>query len=1040
MLRAAVTAASPPSPEPAAAKARRPPGARRRRVIAAVLLALLAAVLLTLTALYAGRRSLAREALVGWLESRGVEAAVNFESLGPRGLVGDLRIGPADAPIVSAEQAEVAYRLTGPWAGEAFGLEVRSIHLTAPVVRAELRADRLSFGALDPIIAEFRARPPRPEARPPDIVVEDATVLLRHAGGVAEISADAAYREGQLRQLSAAVGPTHLVGEGFSAQIETARLGLVTRDDRVSFSLAAQLDAGRWGDRAATRTRLSLAGSAAYPDLARQAMDGPVRVVASLTGDRLSAADAAVETVVLAASFRGDASGWRDGVRISGALDSALTAERAALAGLDLSRARLALRSDDIEARIGPEDLVRGAFRLSLTARQAGLGDLDLREVSARLSGEGQAADGNVRLDLAGPVSGRGAWGGLGAPAPDDVEALAASKRAAGACVLTAPRVRLRQDADGLSVSLGAPAVARTAGGGRLVAAPRGAAPLFASGGGALRLSASGGGLPEITADVRRYQAGAGGLRAELGLQGSASFGPLRQMQTSMDGVLRAGADGLTLTASGCAPFAMAQLDAGGNSVVDLAARLCPKGEPLLRVADGQWRLSAGVQSGEARIPFLEARVDEAEGRLSVGSAPQGLALEAQVRRARLADTAETLRFHPLQASGSAGLAGELWRGDLVLAAPSGARVAAVTLRHDGAAGAGGVEIDTGRLAFAEGVLQPADLSPLAEPLGEPVSGEARFAGRFDWTEQGADSRGTLELFGLDFRSPAGVLTGLEGEVAFTSLTPLETAPGQRLAAARIQRLAPLTSPQVSFQLGPAALLLEGGALSVGGGRVVLAPTRIPFGPGETWTGELRLEGVQLAEFVEGSPFADRVDLDAQVSGTLPFEVTPEGIRFVQGHLSAIAPGSLSIRREALTAVDATGGDARAELETPGGEGTATVSEQPDANTAVDFAYQAMEHLAFDLLDAQVNSLPGGRLGVLFHIRGEHAPPQHQEIRLSLGELIRRDFLNRELPLPSGTKVDLTLDTSLNLDQLLRDYVEAQESAGSAEVQAPSPD
>ena len=122
------------------------------------------------------------------------------------------------------------------------------------------------------------------------------------------------------------------------------------------------------------------------------------------------------------------------------------------------------------------------------------------------------------------------------------------------------------------------------------------------------------------------------------------------------------------------------------------------------------------------------------------------------------------------------------------------------------------------------------------------------------------------------------------------------------------------------------------------------------------------------------------------------------------------------------------------------GEGAATVTEQPDTTTAVEFAYQAMEHLAFDLLDAEVNSLPGGRLGVLFHIRGEHAPPERQEIRLTLAELISRNFLNRELPLPSGTKVDLTLDTSLNLDQLLRDYVEAQESAGSAEVQAPPPD
>ena len=118
----------------------------------------------------------------------------------------------------------------------------------------------------------------------------------------------------------------------------------------------------------------------------------------------------------------------------------------------------------------------------------------------------------------------------------------------------------------------------------------------------------------------------------------------------------------------------------------------------------------------------------------------------------------------------------------------------------------------------------------------------------------------------------------------------------------------------------------------------------------------------------------------------------------------------------------------------------AAVAPAEETNTAVEFAYQAMEHLAFDLLDAEVNSLPGGRLGVLFRVRGEHSPPQRQEIRLTLGELIRRDFLNRELPLPSGTKVDLTLDTSLNLDQLLADYAQAQAARGSGEVQTPEPE
>nr|QQZ50194.1 hypothetical protein JKL49_27415 [Phenylobacterium glaciei] len=75
---------------------------------------------------------------------------------------------------------------------------------------------------------------------------------------------------------------------------------------------------------------------------------------------------------------------------------------------------------------------------------------------------------------------------------------------------------------------------------------------------------------------------------------------------------------------------------------------------------------------------------------------------------------------------------------------------------------------------------------------------------------------------------------------------------------------------------------------------------------------------------------------------------------------------------------------------------------------------------------------------MLFHIKGENAPPTHQEIWLTPQEIITRSFLTKKLPLPSGTKVDLTLDSSLNLDQLLGDFAEYQKLRGSDAVQ-PNP-
>ena len=38
-------------------------------------------------------------------------------------------------------------------------------------------------------------------------------------------------------------------------------------------------------------------------------------------------------------------------------------------------------------------------------------------------------------------------------------------------------------------------------------------------------------------------------------------------------------------------------------------------------------------------------------------------------------------------------------------------------------------------------------------------------------------------------------------------------------------------------------------------------------------------------------------------------------------------------------------------------------------------------------------------------------------------ELISREFLNRPLILPSNTGIDLTLDTTLNLNQLISDLL-----------------
>ena len=95
------------------------------------------------------------------------------------------------------------------------------------------------------------------------------------------------------------------------------------------------------------------------------------------------------------------------------------------------------------------------------------------------------------------------------------------------------------------------------------------------------------------------------------------------------------------------------------------------------------------------------------------------------------------------------------------------------------------------------------------------------------------------------------------------------------------------------------------------------------------------------------------------------------------------------------------------------------------ANSVQDLAYQALEYLAFDSLSAEVNSVAAGRLQIVFHIKGRSDPPKPQQAEIQFGDILNGTVMQKPIALPSGTPIDLTLDTSLNFDELLKSYAEA---------------
>ncbi len=1045
------------APAPACPPARPVRGRGRRSILFAG--AAVGVLSVLIASLYLNRREATRQVLTGWLEHQGIEADAQVERLELDGLVASIRIGDAADPDVIVERVEVDYAIRAPWSKGGLALTPTRIRLVRPVVRASLRNGKLTLGSLDPLVERFTGRPPRPDSPGPLVLVESARVRLDTDYGAANIFGDARIDGGKLVRLAARMPATAFKSGDAEAEGLQATVELTTEGDRVAVRLAAVADRARLPGLQGDGARLTLIGDLPYPDLEARQGNGPARFELRIAAARLLGGEVSARDVDGQMTFAGQTNGWIERFGIEGlstgelravsidgpsasaktvrlgvtsararlaydtnglswGLDgrTAITATRAVGAGLDL--AGLNLTSTRLIAG-GRGSAVEAEAPILLSAGRLIRGDLILTGVRGAIDFDLASHDG-LRVTARGALrSGRAAWPLLGQPSGDDVPELAGMKDALSAFAVDVPGFDLSAERSGTRLTLTRPATLRPLNGGILTVSQAGT-PVFLAvpghaGGGAFSLTATRGrGLPEAAFVIPAWRLTPAGFTATLDGRAALDFGLARRIGLQTRGELRSSGSRLAYFADGCIPLTIGQLELDESDVIDVAGDICPVARPLVSVADGLWRADGALRSLGASAPFLSLRLSEAEGGFTANGGSGGPSMEARFARATVTDATSPLRFNPLSATGSVRLADAGWTGDFDLV--RGETVLGhLTLAHDGSEGAGGLVIEAPSIAFVEGSLQPDDLSPLAGFIGSPSTGSVAFDGRIDWrvgTE--ATSSGRLTIPGLDFISPAGPVKGLRGIVDFINLSPLTAAPGQRLSAVVLESAVPLTDIELTFGLDKAAVTIEGGDLTVAGGRISVQPFAVPLDPNQPITGVIVLENVQLGEVITGSGFGDKVNLDAVVSGRLPFTADRvNGVRIAGGALAAVRPGRLSIAREALSGLEAGGG-----------------GESVPPNMVQDLAYQAMENLSFDILSAEVNSLDEGRIGVVFRIRGRHDPPVRQELRIPLSEFISREFLNRILPLPSDTGIDLTLDTTLNLNQLIGDLLEMNRARG----------
>jgi hypothetical protein len=516
---------------------------------------------------------------------------------------------------------------------------------------------------------------------------------------------------------------------------------------------------------------------------------------------------------------------------------------------------------------------------------------------------------------------------------------------------------------------------------------------------GSAGLTLAGPGLPHVALTAQRFDWTPAQSQADLSVSLQGSYGPLRTAAITADGHAALSGNAVRLSLSRCASLRAAQILSGKQVVAaNVAARLCPSSAgPVLANDGGSWAVAAHAQDMSAEI--IAARIA-----VSGGSAVVALRDNAGTVSFAATQVVDRTgkRFAPLRTSGSSSLARGVLRGRATVSLAHGnTLLGAAEFTHTMASGAGAAQIHVPKLVFANGKLQPADLAPL-RALIQRAEGAVAFEGAVAWSPKGLTSHGELRLQDIGFRTPLGMAHGVNGIIALTSLLPPESAPGQTITVTKVDWTLPLTSLAGRFTFKPDAVTVEAAQTSIAGGTIALDTFILPLYGTTAIRATARLEHIDLADLVAATNMADKVKVAGRVSGTVPFFIEGEDFRVVRGHLHSDGAGRLEVNRTVWTN-----------------------GEVDSTNSVQDFAYQALEHLAFEALTAQLNSVENGRLSVVFHAVGKSDPPTPQEARIGLFDLINGKAFTKRIDLPSGTPIDLTLDTSLNFDELLRSFKNA---------------
>lgn len=389
--------------------------------------------------------------------------------------------------------------------------------------------------------------------------------------------------------------------------------------------------------------------------------------------------------------------------------------------------------------------------------------------------------------------------------------------------------------------------------------------------------------------------------------------------------------------------------------------------------------LALDVAAGEAVVAGVPLFVDGVAAEIEFGGEPM-----LTVHRARLVPGPDAPFAGAVDVSGTATFAEPTVAFAASLAAADGRLTLDVDGRHDLDTLRGQARLTMPDVTFAADGLQPADLAPAAAFVTDVV-GRVGADGTVSWADDALASDLAVTLAGLAFAYGEVAVSGVDGTVVLDRPWPPRTPPGQEVAIGRVDAGLPMTGGRLRFHLADdGRLVLERAAIGVLGGR--LAAADVVLDPASArHLAAVRIDGLDV-ETVLALAELDGAEASGRMSGTLPIEVSPDGISIPGGTLAAVGAGVL--RYAPAVPPPALQG---------GGEGVSLMLE-------------ALKNFHYEALELSIDGRAGGEWVTVLHIAGKNPDfmdgyPFEFNLNVSgrLDEILRQGLRGYTLPERIGT-------------------------------------